>query len=385
MTASKHVEDSEIRIASIVFCALAIIASFAVCFEIVVFHSLRQNQVKRITLGLMVTNIVLAAALMARECIVVGGDYGHGNDRLRGICFSDSLSASSIVLNGLFEIFLLVCCVYSVFGQAIRRNLPLPWEGAGYLLCSLLFLPVLIAMQVGCMKNCSDASHVLDSATGECDDMFSELDMATLSIVVVVVVLWVLIHRKLRRIRAQWAAPDFSECSKVERVNRERLIELHKEALQSGYQPYAWFQWLFVLFCIAEVMVVIGRQREIAPLVAFGNLTHTIRMVLQALSYFTLPEHRQVLNLKTVQKRIARLKRLSQVRHSMDLDLTTHLNSNHNNEEFEDNNNDHNNAHNNNANLQRVPSGVRFSSELQVRLLEPPKDDESVRSAVTSV
>ena len=288
----------------------SIITSLIVVAEVLLFHSVKKSQIKRMTATLMLTNIMLSIMLVAEAALNI--DNRTDSQTLTQACFVNSLEDAILLLNIAFEVFLLVCCTYSLFERATA--LPLRWELLGHLVCLLVLVVVFAVLFRSCTNSCTDAIDVFNHAKAACSTIWSDTNIITLGFVGVVVIMWIFIHAKIRALRAHWTSVEQSDESdgsmtKIERINRRRLVQIEKDAFEAGYKPFAWFQGIFVFFCIGQALWVAGREDDSLDTINAGSSVHAVRTILQAFSYFSSQELRDHLRPSTVCKRISRLRR----------------------------------------------------------------------------
>ena len=288
--------------------AISLFLSLTVCFEIVLFHNLKTDQVKRLTMALMITNIVLLVSLFIMGFKTLKAATVESTS-LDEMCFLDSFVDGSTALNVSVEILMLGACAYSLFGRTTA--VPVVLEVLGCIICVLVYVCVQAYVNMKCISNCFNAVDVLLELTAKCQSLFADADSAILSMASISLALWIVIHIRIRQMKWVWdnKIEQAGEITRIERINKERLIALDKEALKAGYEPYAWFQAIFVLFCAAEAMYVVSRKQKLQSALNAGAVLHVIRLFFQPIAYYASREMRSNMKPKSIRMRWVQLKR----------------------------------------------------------------------------
>ena len=295
----------------ITLAVLGIVVSVAVCVEIVVVQGVRYSQVRRLLLGLMLTNMLFAVGEIVKAVMYIPGVDPSLGERVAEKAYFFGVAW----LSALFEVLLLVVCLYTLFDRA--PAMPQLWEKAGYAACSIITLAFMLSFWLVLSRECRNTADFSSKDT-DCDKLLGLGDeIITFSATILVVGLWVIIRIKVHQMRAFWRAqehdPANGDKTKIERVNGARLMQLERDAFAQTYVPLSSFQMLFVLYIIAGIMSVIARKslsgRTQSNVLVLDSVASALRILLQALVYFQVAEHRANLSPSVLGKAWTRMKR----------------------------------------------------------------------------
>ena len=143
--------------------------------------------------------------------------------------------------------------------------------------------------------------------------MYFNYHDVSIALVAIVIALWVIIQLKVRRLHRQWAEAEADAgtgyLSKIERINRLRVITQAKLAFETTYVPFSWYQAIFVLYCIGLVFYMIAERINNPSLFPWGDILNALRPLLQALAYFRFQEERSHLWWSALKRRWAQIQR----------------------------------------------------------------------------